>query len=320
MEYKNNFESLLCDAYILEAMCTHSPDGITRDEIIEGWERFCKERGKSSTLSRQSFIRRRKSIESLGFRIHCDKSYRYHLSNRYRMTRNFLVSSTMECLFELLFSIRYRKLGHLITPRCITTGSLHLFSMANAIKQGIKVDVCYEPFDRQAYHAILHPYCLRADQDRWYVLAYKEDNEHNLPAQVFALDRIKEIQLLQETYPEPTAINPLTYFDNAFGVYVGEQYPPQDIVLLATHRVSDYLTTLPLHRSQTKPEQQSDGRYLFRLHLSVTPDFVGALMRWGDGIEVIEPATLRQEVSQKLHAAAKRYEEGEEKSLSEERP
>lgn len=315
MEQKRNLESLLCDAFIIDALYTHHKDGITRDEIIDGWQRFCQDRGVKSALSRQTFIRHKRGIEALGFRIHCGEGYRYKLTNRRQILRNPLISSTVECLFEMLFSIRYLKLGKTVTPRCVTTGGIHLFSLASAIEQGVKVQVHYKPFGRRSYDAILHPYGLRADQDRWYVLAYKEDNEHDLPAQVFALDRITDIHLLQESYPEPTAINPLTYFDNAFGVFVGQEYPPQPVILLADCMVSDYLTTLPLHRSQSKPEQQPDGRYLFRLHLSLTPDFTGALMRWGDHLEVIEPQALRQEISQKLHAAAARYEEEETNAL-----
>lgn len=309
MEYKNSLESLLCDAYIMEALFTHQTEGITRDEIIAGWQQFCRERGAKCALSRQTFIRHKKTLESFGLKIRCGEGYRYRLSNRRQISHNPLLSSTMECVLELLFSTRYRKLGKAVTPRSMTTGSLLLFGLADAIEQGVKVRVRYEPFGREGYEAVLHPYCLRADQDRWYVLAYKEDNTHGLPAQVFALDRMKDIQLTQDPYPEPTAIDPLTYFDNAFGVFVGGEYPPQHVTLLADRTVSDYLTTLPLHHSQTLPVEQPDGRYLFRLHLSITPDFTGALMRWGDHLEVIEPPTLRHEISQKLHAAAARYEE-----------
>lgn len=304
----------------MEALFTHPIDGITRDEIISGWEKFCKERGAKCALSRQSFIRHKKVLESFGFKINCGKGYRYRLSNRRQIAHNPLLSSTMECVFELLFSTRYRKLGKVVTPRCMTTGSQLLFGLADAIEQGVKVRVRYEPFGREGYDAILHPYSLRTDQDRWYVLAYKEENIHGLPAQVFALDRMKNLQLTQDTYPEPTSIDPLTYFDNAFGIFVSEQYPPQNVSLVADNTVSDYLTTLPLHRSQRLPIEQTDGRYLFRLRLSITPDFVGALMRWGDHIEVIEPQSLRQEISKKLHAAAKQYEEDDEKRSNKKAP
>lgn len=308
MKYINNIETLLCEAYILEQICSHSPKGITREQLIEGWKEMCMEMGYPFNLSRTSFVRHKKNIEELGFCIECGKGYCYSISNPQLLTRNRLLSCTMESLFELLMGIRYRKLGKAVTPRQMTTGTGHLFAMVNAIESGVKVQVRYEPFDRPGYDAVLHPYCVRTYMDRWYVLAHKEHNSHNLPAQVFALDRVKDVQLLTEKYPAPKEINPLRYFDHAYGIYVNKECPPQRIRLLATHMVSDYLNSLPLHSSQYNAGVQKDGRYLFHLKMSVTPDFVSALMYWGSGIEVLEPQSLREELNRKFHDAAKMYE------------
>ena len=307
MKYNSKIDQLLIIAYMIEQFSNHGKEGVTREEIVRGWATFCQGTSLKPNIERLAFLRYKKEIHKMGIRIECDSKNRYHITNRRQMRHNPLLSSTAECLMEYLFCTRYRKLGKSITPRCLSTGMEHVFSIAGAIERGVKIQVRYEPFGRDGYDATLHPYCLRVDQDRWYVLAYKEGNEHHLAAQTFALDRVKSLILTEEPYPEPTDIDPQTYFDNSFGVYVDQACPPESVELLATGMVSDYLTTLPLHSSQINHGQQPDGRYKFSLLLRVTPDFAGALMKWGCGIEVLRPQSLRDYMHQKFRKALDRY-------------
>lgn len=308
MKYNSQIDQLLIIAYMIEQFSSHGDEGVTRDEIERGWATLCQGTNLKPSIERQAFLRYKEKIQHMGITIVCDSKHRYHITNRRQMRHNPLLSSTAECLMEYLFCTRYRKLGKSITPRCLSTGMEHVLSIAGAIERGVKIQVRYEPFGRDGYDATLHPYSLRVDQDRWYVLAYKEGNEHQLAAQVFALDRVKSLSLTDDTYPEPTAIDPQTHFDHSFGVYVDQACPPESVELLATRMVSDYLTTLPLHSSQINHGEQPDGRYKFSLLLRVTPDFAGALMKWGSGIEVLRPQSLRDRMHQAFRQALDRYE------------
>lgn len=57
------------------------------------------------------------------------------------------------------------------------------------------------------------------------------------------------------------------------------------------------------HQSQ-QVDEQPDGSILFKLHLPVTPDFVSWLLYYGHHVEVLEPASLREQVAEEHRRAA----------------
>lgn len=99
-----------------------------------------------------------------------------------------------------------------------------------------------------------------------------------------------------------------TFFKNYFGVFIGEQEPPQRIILRAYGIMVNYLHTLPLHPSQNeinKAESFSDFEYF----LVPSFDFRQAILKEGHELEVIEPMPLRMKVHDELVKALKNYEQ-----------
>jgi len=78
------------------------------------------------------------------------------------------------------------------------------------------------------------------------------------------------------------------------------------VVLRAHNKTPNYLRTLPLHPSQQ--EIASTEHYAdFSLDIRPTSDFLGELLRHSDGIEVLEPLTLREKMRQMIAENLKRY-------------
>ena len=298
----------LFESFLLEQLINAGEQGITRSRITQLWENICLQNNRKCYLSRSTFGRHIDNLRELGFVIDSDfHTNCYTLVNHSFLRNNPLMAKMVDCLRDFNFVDRYRSLGDAIQPRPSTGGHQHLFAIGMAMESHTKLEVHYQPFNRQTHTAILHPYCLREAYGRWYLLAYKEGNTHDAPMQTFALDRIRRIVATSSTFDLPKDFNPAHHFRDAYGIWVDPGKPAEDVTLLASASVCDYLTTLPLHHSQTYPEQQPDGRFLFRLHLSLTPDFLNELQRWGDSIEVVSPQHLRQEMTRRFQQALRTY-------------
>mgnify|MGYP003294579801 CR=1 FL=1 len=97
------------------------------------------------------------------------------------------------------------------------------------------------------------------------------------------------ITKMEETFEPNSTFNPDIYFKDSFGAWVNkETYPVKDVTIAVTSNVASYLRTLPLHHSQKElPNPHADGRILFSFHISLTPDFMGELNRWGEDLEIV---------------------------------
>ena len=102
-------------------------------------------------------------------------------------------------------------------------------------------------------------------------------------------DRVLSLELLEETFTPNPAINPATYFDDAFGIWVDDRWPAQDVLIAVSPYVAHYFRTLPLHHSQRelKPRKDMPDRVIFRYHIIPSPEFLGELRRWGDQVQLL---------------------------------
>jgi len=198
-------------------------------------------------------------------------------------------------LLQTKFLQEFRDLRDSIQPLQIARGNEYLHSIGLSLRQHHKLRVEYQKFDAAPTTCILHPYCLKAFGGRWYLFAHKEHSEHpDLLLQNFALDRILSLTPLQETFCPDERINIKEYFRDSYGVWVNStDYPPHDITVACTSEVAHYLRTLPLHHTQQEITNAtvataSSHPFRFRLHISLTPDFIGELRRWGERLVIVE--------------------------------
>lgn len=310
MEGHLKLQSLLAESYLLEMLLATKQTGLTREVFTQCWERNCKNHDRTFRMSRSTFIRMLDHLKSLGFRIECNKQNHHYVLKNARIIRdNPVMEKMVNCLRDFLFVDKYRTLGAAIQPKPIVRGLEYLFIIGDAMEMCHKLEVWYHPFGREAYQAILHPYCLKEFRGRWYLLAHKEDNEHNVKAQVFALDRMESAKVTSEPYDIPEEIEPQNYFDNFYGIYCGARMPIEEVELLASDWVSDYLVTQPLHHSQQFSIRRGKDQNHFILRLAITPDFCNELLTFGHHVEVIRPESLRQEIKKMLREALEMYGE-----------
>ena len=71
---------------------------------------------------------------------------------------------------------------------------------------------------------------------------------------------------------------------------------------------ANYLRDLPLHTTQQEKERYEDYS-LFELNIRPTYDFQQEILWNGEGIEVLQPSWLRQEIAERLRGMCDTYKE-----------
>jgi hypothetical protein len=71
-------------------------------------------------------------------------------------------------------------------------------------------------------------------------------------------------------------------------------------------KTANYLRTLPLHHTQQEVET-SDDHTDFTVDLRPTPDFIGELLKYDRGVEVLNPPEFRLKMCEIIREMLNRY-------------
>ena len=250
-------------------------------------------------LQRSSFNRHRDAIlNTFGIIIECDKkTYKYYIANLSALNdgsiERWLFSTlTIHGMLADSASVKER-----VVLENVPAGLEFLDTIISAIKTDRRLRMGYRKFGAEGYVKTVSPYALKLFHQRWYMLARTDEDQ----MRIYALDRMLSVTLTGESFRMPADFSPQAYFAEYFGVLT-DQTPMAHIVLRAYGKTPDYLRTLPLHHSQ---REVSDG--IFSFDIRPTADFLGQLLSHGSGIEVLEPADLRERMRDLIAENLKRY-------------
>ena len=173
------------------------------------------------------------------------------------------------------------------------------------MKQRRKLKMTYHKFGQpNGYTITIEPYAIKVFKQRWYLLAndYKRANPS-----IYALARIEWLEETEETFDFPADFDTEKFFKDCYGVICGTDKEPQRIVIRAYAPLTNYLRTLPLHHSQK--ELNTTAEYSdFEFYLRPTFDFLQELLSKGKEVEVLEPASFRQEIIDVLKLVMSRHQ------------
>lgn len=290
MNKSNSLSQFKFDVWLIEQLHTAPSLGMTLKELRRRWLETPEHKGG---LSRDMLTAHRKSIkEFLGLRIDAPDRMHYRIMNPEALALNSLANDLLKSIQNYAFLQEYKALGNLIQPEQIETGSRYLQQIGRALTEKRKLSVTYQKFaDEEPYQAVLHPYCLKADKGRWYILAHKEGSVHQEIVQIFALDRTKRLEIMSEMFSPNPEVDVDEFFRDCFGVWHDyKAYPVRNITISCTEKVAHYLRTLPLHYSQKEDpfREGKEGRVVFHYHISPSPDFIAELAKWGDEVKINE--------------------------------
>lgn len=184
-------------------------------------------------------------------------------------------------------------------------GTENLHGFLHAIKNHFQIKFSYNKFyDEQISLRHVEPYALKEFKNRWYVLA--KDLKDNA-IKTFALDRLKDLEILKSKFEFPIDFDVNEYFKYSFGIINPSEEKPQEVILSFTHFQGKYVKTLPLHESQ-EILIDNDQEFRIRLNILITHDFKMELLTFGENMKVIQPVSLINELKSTFTKALKMYQ------------
>jgi predicted DNA-binding transcriptional regulator YafY len=185
----------------------------------------------------------------------------------------------------------------------VSTGLEHIDDLFNAVKGKTVLKITYQPFGKNVYEQIVHPYLLKEYRNRWFLIG--RDDKHDSICNL-ALDRMRSVRALQKKFNENDLFDPNTYFNNLIGVTFPSGEKVSNIVLKVSPNQVPYIKTKPIHFTQ-ETEDLQDGAILVKLNLISNYELRSVLLSYGADIEVLEPIELRNQMKEILENAKKNY-------------
>ncbi len=304
--------------YIWLVETIHKARKITFAEIQEKWLRSDLSEGVEQ--ARSTFNRHKDAIQDMfGIYIECDRQhgYQYYIGNDEELendsVQNWLLSTlSVNNIISESLSLQNR-----ILLQPVPSEGEYLKMVIEAMKKSVRIAVDYRKYGTdKPNHLNFEPYCLKLFKQRWYILGhFHRDATAEKPESdyfgVFSFDRIQNMRLTDVKFRIDPEFDAQDYFNECYGVLVGDDTKPQRIVIRAYGYERYYMRDLPVHKSQHeigKGENYAD----FELFMRPTIDFSGHLLSRGNQIKVLTPQWLADELHDMHLEAALMYEPEED--------
>ena len=271
---------------------------LTLSELSELW--VADEVAEGNPLPRSSFNKYRDAIHDMfGLLIECDKQHRYYICNPGELDGDHTKQWMLSTLTTGLTLSGSSAIKDSILLENVPAGYEFLPIIMQAIRQRRTITMGYQKFGFEAYTKPVDPYAVRLFRQRWYLLA---DNYERIAT--YALDRMLSATLTDRRFERPADFSPEEHFKGYFGVIV-DGTPMEHVVLRAYGKMANLLRTLPIYTTQ-RELASGDGYTDFSIDIRPTIDFVSELTSKIDGLDVLEPASLKEKVRGILEDALRR--------------
>ena len=292
---------------------------ITLAEINEKWQ--MTEESGGLPLSRTTFNRHRDAIADMfGVIIDCDRKdgNRYFIYNKEVLEDNSVQNWMFSTLSVSNMLDDNVSIQHRILLESIPSGFTLLQDIIKAMRESRRIMITYRRYGAASANTFsMAPYCVKLFQRRWYVLGKFDDcpsyREEKDAMAIFSLDRIEKLEIQKSKFTMNPDFDAAAFFDECFGIVIGDGSKPIQIVLRAYGLEPYYPRDLPLHQSQKVikvTEEYTDFEYYVR----PTSDFKANLMSRGSWLQVISPDWLAKEMQEWFQGALDRYKKGEKET------
>ncbi len=171
-----------------------------------------------------------------------------------------------------------------------------LQALNGAIADRSRLSIVYYTYSRNdVSERAVDPYGVFHHGNSWYLVAYCHNRNE---IRTFRVNRIRSLERMDDLfeYPENFSIN--EYLEGTWGVFSGEEVT---IRLLFSRKLAPLIEETIWHSDQ-KIEKLDDGSVLLTAQVRGMLDIRRWVMSWGDGVTVLEPVELREEIA--AHARA----------------
>ena len=277
---------------------------ITLNDLNAAWLRSDISEGKP--LARRTFFHYRDGVEEMfDINIQCDKStFEYYIDDTGGESNARLRSWVVDSVSMSGTLSNARDVSGRIMLENVPSAREHLPVIIDALKQNRRIRFSYKSYTRSkpTDGIMLEPYFVKIFKQLWYVIGL---NVKDGLVKTYSLDRISNLNILQDTFDMPEEVNPSEFFKDCFGI-ITNRNSAKRIVLRVEPTQAKYFRALPLHSSQQ--EEVHDNYSIFTYRMRITYDLKEELMSHGASIEVLAPQELKTLIRNELEQALKNYQ------------
>lgn len=185
-----------------------------------------------------------------------------------------------------------------------TGGNELLAPILAAIKESQIVTFNYTSFvtDKLKFRKVI-PLLLKEYRNRWYLISFDTDKQNVI---TYALERMSDFVVSEEYGIKPNDFDPELFFKHAIGITSSKE-EPVTIIFKADKVSSKYIQSQPFHSSQTIIKE-GKNKTTFELKIIQSEEFIRSILSFGEGVEIIEPKELRDEIISRIKGMVKSYE------------
>lgn len=295
--------------WVVETILRHKK--ITFKELSELWLR--DEISGGVELPKRTFDNWRYAIwDMFGINIENERKggYHYYIENEEDISGNGISSWLYNTLSVSASLSGCKSIKDRILLEYIPSGQKYLQEIIGALKENRLLTITYQSYwsDEESCFDV-EPYCIKLFRQRWYLVArsthpYYQDKG----PRIYALDRIGDLQKMDETFRMPKGWNAEDYFEGFFGIITDRETDRQLVKLKVSASQACYLRDLKLHISQEEKER-NENYSIFTYYLRPTFDFQQEILWNNEEVEVLEPQWLREEIAGKIERMWRKYNE-----------
>ena len=281
---------------------------ITLEEINEKWreERTLRLKDEDEIPPR-TFFRHRNAIADLfGIDISCNRhdGNKYYIENEEALSEPTFTS----WLFNWLNIDNQLSGNPEVAERILHEespgGYSYLATIIEALVNKRNLSFTYKKYNNGGTSKpLVSPYGLKQSDRRWYLLS-KREGCNNIT--VYALDRMSDIHITDNTFEFDEMLNIKSYFDEVIGINLDDELDVESVRIRVYGNQRPFFENLQLHKSQKVVEKTKD--YIeFEFNLRPEIQFQQSILKYAQDIEVISPRWLREEMIWRAEEMLKRY-------------
>ena len=288
--------------WLVQTFIRAGHNGLNLDELSDKWERRF-----DSSYSRRTFNNHRAAIEDVfGIQIACNRSTnRYFIEYYEDVADEKAESAWLINTFTVnnMLSLGKKRLSGRVSVEDIPSGHKHLTPIMEAMTENQEINIEYHKYTSAISEKFtVRPYAVKEVSKRWYLIGFCLERK---AMRVYGLDRVTFMELTGDTFEIPKNFDVDDLFSTSFGIFLPEK-KAQKIRFRATEKEARFLRDLPIHSSQR--EISNDGGVIFEIVVCPNTDLIMEFCKYGSGIEVLSPESVRASVAEELKKAYLQYE------------
>jgi predicted DNA-binding transcriptional regulator YafY len=180
---------------------------------------------------------------------------------------------------------------------------LAVLERAVAGRTQVRIEYAATSRDGAISERTVDPFAVVSYGKSWHVVGHCHLRH---AVRIFKVDRIRQLRPLDTRFPPPADFDLDRYLGESWGRMPGVAGPVEEVALRFFPPAATFVAEEQWHRTQ-RVELQPDGTILFRVAVTVTPEFRHWVYRYGRQVEVLAPEGLREWVAAEARAVAARY-------------